>query len=1159
MKKQIGRTLVAGAGAAGIRSALDLAQIGYQVLLIDKSDHTGGLLNQLDTQFPSKGCGFCRGLPLFDRDRSSQHCLKRGFFHDNVEVLLSTRIIAIDGEPGDFTVTLKQSASQIDPGRCTGCGKCAEVCPVETDDPYNAGMIKHKAVYLPTPHSFSNAWTIDVKACTRCGACEPVCPANAIHITEQEREKFKILVVDDEKIIRDSMEEWLKEEGFRVAAADSGQKALDMMEAAGGQEFNMMLTDIKMPGMDGVELLTAARQINPDLAVIMMTAYADVDSAVDAMKQGALDYLTKPFDPDLLISMTLDVFEEYELAQGRKEKVDAVVLSEGSDLFDPGLRKNPYGYGRLPGVITGLEMERLLSGSGPENGQALNPATGKTVKRVGWIQCAGSRDIQEKAAFCSSACCMISVKQAVLLRKKMAVKGLDIETVIFYIDMRTMGKPFEACRQEAENCGVRFVRARVHTLEQRKGPDGPVLSARYTGLSGNTVEDEFDMMVLATGARPGKQMQKTARENEIDLNEWGFINPLPFSMTRTSRQGIFAAGAVTGFKDISDTIISASAAAMEAVSVMQQAERKTLGDPEDKPSGDITALSREAPRISIVLCGPGDVGIKDTDIDHIKAEINNIPEVISLNRIDPFDTRTGSPAMDDLTAIMEKYKGNRLIIGVGSAHITRSQILAAAKVSGLPAHLLEILVMNPHTAGKTRGKELARQLRLLVSKARFKNPLPVEQIRLARIETTKNVLVIGGGTAGMTAALFLADAGCHVDLVEKTSDLGGNLLWMERTIGRDNIQAYLAAQIKQVESHSRIDIHKKSCIEGVISHPGGFTSFLTKEATDQPNEETAIYHGAVILATGGSQVPLPPGQKEEQSVNDNTQFTQKAFQKALAEKRIDPSRLETVVMIQCSGTRNETGGNYCSRICCIHTLKTALELLDKNPGIQVMVLYRDLMSYGFYETWYHKAREKGVLFFQYHPDHPPRVSAMENGVRVSVRDHVLDRPVDIEADAVIHATGIEADLPQRLAQSYGEQLDEFQFFKEADYKFRPVDGSSYRVFSCGLSLRPCTIDEAAATAEAAAVRALAVLRYDSPMSGKTVAHTRQATCTLCEMCIDACPYHARSIDLVEDKIIINPAACQGCGICASVCPSDSAILEGFSPAQMLDMIDMSLT
>jgi len=1160
----IGKTLVAGAGISGIRSALDLAETGYKVLLIDASDHVGGLLCQLDYQFPTSTCGYCRMLPMFDRDQSSQYCLRKGLFHENIEILLSTQLISVEGEPGDLKVTLKQNPSLIDSSLCTGCGECETVCPVFVDDSFNEGLSKRKAIYLPSPQSFSNTYTIDYAACTRCGECEKVCPTGAIKFTDQDREKFKILVVDDEKIVRESTKEWLKEEGFSVTTADSGQKALDLMAE---RPVNMMLTDIKMPGMDGVELLAKAKEKNPDLCVIMMTAYAAVDSAVDAMKQGALDYLTKPFDPDVLTSMVTKVYHEFEIAEARIEQVDALILSGGAQFFRPNIGKNPYGYGVLPGVITSMEFERLISGTGPGamesnpgpgSGKLIHPVTGKPVQKIAWFQCVGSRDVQEDAPFCSSVCCMISIKEAILAKEKF---GPDIEATIFYMDMRTIGKSFEDYKLNAQKENhVRFVRARIHSLTQDYKNQENGLLARYVDIQGNAHEDDFDLVVLATGQRPARQMTEFAVKNNMETNPWGFIQPQAFSMVKTSRQGVFSGGSLSGLKDISDSVTCASAAALGACKIMVQAGKKTTQasrldadsvDTDDTATPDIedlSVLARENPKILTVLCSCGNDFSQKFDVETLQSELNKIPENDSIEIMDKLCEEEG---LNELVEMIQTRKPNRLVLAACQPFIQKQKIKEIGKAAGLHPGLVEsldiisILNQYPESQVGPATQRITRELKTLISKARFKNPVPEEQLI-----SNQSALVIGGGIAGITAALSIADSGYQVDLVEKNESLGGNLLWMDKTVDNLDIQDYLDDKVKQIESHDHIRVHKNAIIETSENRPGEFVTVLNKE----DEEKETILHGVTILATGGSQAPLELDEDDGQS----KELTQKDFETAVQDHKIDPEKLETVVMIQCSGTRDEKK-NYCSRVCCIRALKNALFLKEKNPDVQVYILYRDMMSYGFYEEYYTRAKTLGVIFFQYDPADKPVTLKHEDRVLVKTRDLLLDMPVEIEADCVIHATGIVPDLPEALADEYGATLDVFHFFKEADSKFRPVDSMNYRVFSCGLSLKPCTIEEAVASAEASAIRAIRILAHDRLVSGKIVAATHTATCSICKMCVDTCPYGARFVDDLEEKIVVDPAACQGCGVCAAVCPSDSAFLEGFDGRQMLDVIDMALS
>ena len=440
MSFQAGKILVVGAGTGGIRAALDLAQAGVRVILAESSDHTGGLVSQLDAQFPTTSCGFCRMLPMTDRDKGSQHCLRRGLSHDNIDLRLGCSLVSLDGEAGAFTASLDQALPLVDREKCMGCGLCETVCPVDIPDSYNQGLSLRKAVGRPCPQALPNAYAIDPEACTLCGECQKICPTGAITLTPGGKGAYRILVVDDEAIVRDSMKEWLGLEGYGTATAASGAEALELLAE---ETFHLMLTDIKMPGMDGVALLTRAREENPDLTVIMMTAYAEVDSAVAAMKEGALDYVIKPFEPEKVLSMVAGQYGLFCEQNAVREEVDALILATGTGFYLPDQDKEIYGYNLSPRVVTALEFERMLSAAGP--------GLPENIRRIAWLQCVGSRDREH--GFCSSACCMISVKQSVMARERLP--GLS-NADIFYMDLRTPGKRFDAYRDDAAEAGTGF-------------------------------------------------------------------------------------------------------------------------------------------------------------------------------------------------------------------------------------------------------------------------------------------------------------------------------------------------------------------------------------------------------------------------------------------------------------------------------------------------------------------------------------------------------------------------------------------------------------------------------------------------------------------------------------------------------------------------------
>jgi heterodisulfide reductase subunit A len=922
--------------------------------------------------------------------------------------------------------------------------------------------------------------------------------------------------------------------------AASGSEALDQLAK---QEYQLMLLDIKMPGMDGVEVFQKARENFAGVNVIMMTAYATVETAVEAMKIGALDYLIKPFDPETLIPMVLRIYQDLTAAEGRQLEVGAVVLCGGTAFFDPAGGKNTFGYGRYPNVVTNLEFERILSGTGPFEGRPLRPLDGKPVHKVAWIQCVGSRDLQTDADFCANICCMVAIKEAVLAKEKIQA---DLETTIFYMDMRTFGKSFQRYREQAESLhGVRFERGRVHSVIQDEQSGDMVV--RSVDTSGKPTEKQFDMIVLTVGQRPAGGASELAELLELELNPWGFGNTTPFSLTRTNRNGIILGGSFAGPKDISDSVIQASAAALAASQVIHSSGGSLAL--ESSPAPLIAGLMREIPRILAVVCTCGGKLSEFVDPAEIVQQLNANPVVKQVEFLEHICTADG---WAQLVELVETNKPNRLLLGACLPYVYQRKLHELAQQVGLDPALMEVVDVNAKYGmrpAESEGKYSAEvnilsALQMGIAKLKWAEPKPV-----ATVPVVQRALVMGGGIAGMTVALALADHGFEVDLVEQAEQMGGNLNWLQRTLEGHSIETLLEDTCLRVERHPRINVHIRS---QVISSIGQVGRFMTTLEDSQHTIQT-VEHGVTILACGGTEaVTASFGYGTNPSI-----ITQKELEQKLAAGKIEPGQLDSVVMIQCVDSREEPR-NYCSRVCCANSLKHALDLKDKNPELSVYILYRDMMAYGFVEAYYTRARKAGVVFIQYQVDEKPQVQCDQENPVVTVFEPILGRPLQIQTDLVVLATGVVPNLPQGLVEMFGATLDQDGFFQEAESKWRPVDSLKEGVFSCGLAHSPRNITEAVATAEAVAARALRILARERLRSGKVVATVHHSLCSMCERCIDACPYSARALDLDNERVVVNPAMCQGCGSCAAVCPNSASVLEGFQEQQMFEVIDAAI-
>jgi heterodisulfide reductase subunit A2 len=428
------------------------------------------------------------------------------------------------------------------------------------------------------------------------------------------------------------------------------------------------------------------------------------------------------------------------------------------------------------------------------------------------------------------------------------------------------------------------------------------------------------------------------------------------------------------------------------------------------------------------------------------------------------------------------------------------------------------------------------------------------------VPVTQSALVIGGGLAGMTAALAVADQGYDVHLVEKDAQLGGNLRPLAVTLEGADVPAFLDGLVRRTGSHPRIRVHLQSTVAEVSGHIGEFKSRIASAGGS-----TSVGHGVTILATGGLE--RPSGQPLHGA--HPRVLTQRELESRLhARTAAGPEggtagedglvrqlgAAPTVVMIQCVGSRNAEHP-YCSRVCCSEAVKNAIDLKARIPGARIVVLAKDIRTYGFRELYFQKAREAGILFIRHPRDLDPEV-ADRGGLEVRFRDAGLRRDLVLRPDLLVLSTGI-APAPDNpvLSGLLRTSLTTDGFFLEAHPKLRPVDLATEGIFICGLAHSPRFIDETIAQARATAARAATILSHAHREVPGQVSRIDALKCIACMTCVSVCPYGAPTLSEETRKTEIQGAVCMGCGSCAAACPAKAITLQHQEERQVVAMLD----
>lgn len=1004
-----GAVMVVGGGITGVQAALDLADSGFYVYLVEKGSSIGGVMAQLDKTFPTNDCSVCILSPkLVECGR-----------HRNIHLITMAEVEKVEGEPRNFSVTVRERARYIDMEKCIACGLCAEKCPKSVEDKFNEGLNKRKAAFISYPQAVPLKYLIDDKNCIyfkngKCKACEKFCPTGAVKLDQKDT----------------------------IHSIDVGSIIL-------------------APGF-------------------------------------------KPFDPHV-----------YET----------------------------YGYGKLPNVITSIEFERILSASGPFEGHLVRPSDRKTCRKIAWLQCVGSRDINRGHRYCSSVCCTYAIKEAVIA-KEHAADGLD--AAIFYMDMRTYGKDFERYANRAKDeIGVRFIQSRVHSIEPAE-PGSEDLSIDYFDSNGKMQNEVFDLVVLSTGMEAPTGMKELADRLRINLDPSGFADASSFTPVESSRPGIFVCGTVTAPKDIPSSIIDASAASAGSAALLSSA-RSSLT--REKTYPDEIPVIDDPPRIGVFVCHCGfNIG-NVVDVPAVRDYARSLPGVAYVaNNL--FTCSQDTQKL--IREAVDEHKLNRVVVAACTPRTHEPLFQETIREAGLNRYLFEMANIRDqdswvHQSEPEKATAKAKDLvRMAVAKVSL-----LEPIERPRVAINRAALIIGGGVAGMSAAVNLADQGFKTYVVEKEDKLGGNALHIKKTWKDEDARTYLDSLTSRVLNHPEIEVITRADIKEISGFVGQFTAKISVNGA-----ERELQHGVVIVASGAEAL-----QPSEYLHGQSDRVTIWHEMEELFEK--DPTRLEqseAVAFIQCVGSR-EPGRPYCSKLCCTTSVSQAISLKLRKPELDVYILYRDLRTYGLREDLYTKARELGIIFIRFSDDKPIVDKITVDGrpkLRITVTDQILARPVALHVDYLNLASAIVAPKDQKsLAQLLKVPLNEDGFFLEAHMKLRPVEFATDGVFICGLAHSPKPLDESIAQAQAAAARAASVLARPFIETEPIISTVNQALCTGCGLCEKSCPFGAIRRHEVTGKGYLAEtiaASCKGCGVCAAACPQKAIDIVHFRNEQLLAAI-----
>ncbi|MFX0177024.1 MAG: FAD-dependent oxidoreductase [Candidatus Hodarchaeota archaeon] len=875
-------------------------------------------------------------------------------------------------------------------------------------------------------------------------------------------------------------------------------------------------------------------------------------------------------DPELCLKLTrevcgvcekvckADAIDYNQEAKEIKIKVGAIVVATGFDMPAEKLSLR-WGY-QFENVVSALEYERILCASGPFGGHVLRPSDYEEPERIAFIQCAGSRDLHENVPYCSSVCCMYTAKEAIITKEH----SEKSKCYVFRHDIRAYGKNFYEFTQRAqEEYGVKYFQTKISQIVE--DPETKDLVIRYEDLKTGEFKDfKANLVVLASPLVPSRGTKELADIIGIELDKYNFfLEHSYFNKLQSTKEGIFLCGFCQGPMDIPETVADASGVASQVATLLNSVKFSLIKEKEfDEPEKEVKIS--EEPRIGVLICHCGiNIG-KYVEVPDVVEEIKKLPNVVHC---EANLYSCSSDSQERIKEVIKENNLNRFIVASCTPRTHEALFQVTCQEAGLNKYLFEMVNIRDqcswvHMTEKEAATEKSIDLiKMAVAKARLLKPQKEETLKI-----TPSALIIGGGVAGMTAALNIAEQGFETYLIEKENRLGGilnnlNVLLPIQEKGSD----FLNQIVEKVERNKNIRLFIESKIEKIKGYIGNYDISLK-------DKEKVIHDlkvGTIIVATGGKE--LKPKGLFQYDGKNQTIITQLELEQKLKDQ--NKSWLENVnriTTILCVNSRQNEGITYCSNVCCATAIKNVSILKDLKPELEITVLYRDLqMAKKEFEEYY-RERRKDAMFLRYDLNCLPEIIKKKGAAyQIKVFDTNLQEEIEFQTDLIILATPmIPADNLDELAKMLKVPLDKNGFFLEAHVKLRPLDFATDGIFLCGCAQWPKNIQDTIAQANGAAGRASRFLSSKEIKTSGLISEVNPDKCIGCGKCVETCPYNAielldttmnfEELNLNIKQSFINSALCKGCGTCAATCPVGAISVKHYDFDQISVMIDSYL-